>query len=67
MRNSWNRCEAKMKEWAKHWQCDEGVQNVEDKPWKNEESRKGEEARPRLKEGDLETALRLYKAKTGVM
>ena len=24
-----DRCEAKMKEWAKHWQCDEEVQNVE--------------------------------------
>ena len=23
---------AKRKEWAKHWQCDESVQNVEDKP-----------------------------------
>ena len=29
-----DRCEAKMKEWAKHWQCDEEVQNMEDKPWK---------------------------------
>ena len=29
------RCEGKRKEWAKHWQCDESVQNVEDKPWKN--------------------------------
>ena len=28
--------------------------------------RKGEEALPRLKEGDLEKASRLYKAKTGV-
>ena len=28
------RCEAKRKEWANHWQCDESVQNVEDKPWK---------------------------------
>ena len=32
-----DRCEAKSKEWAKHWQCDESVQNLEDKPWKNEE------------------------------
>ena len=36
-----------MKEWAKHWQCDEEVQNVEDKPLKNEELRKWEEARYR--------------------
>ena len=35
-----DRCEAKRKEWAKHWQCDESVQNVEDKPWKNEELKK---------------------------
>ena len=27
-------CEAKRKEWAKHWQCDESVQNMEDKPWR---------------------------------
>ena len=33
-----DRCEAKRKEWAKHWQCDEEVQNVEDKSWKNEET-----------------------------
>ena len=45
-----DRCEAKRKEWAKHWQCDESVQNVEDKPWKNEELKKLEEALPRLKE-----------------
>ena len=29
-----DRCEAKRKEWAKHWQCDESVQKEEDKPWK---------------------------------
>ena len=38
-----DRCEAKRKEWANHWQCDEEVQNVEDKPWKNEELKKLEE------------------------
>ena len=27
-----DRCEAKRREWAKHWQCDEEVQNLEDKP-----------------------------------
>ena len=26
-----DRCEAKRKQQAKHWQCDESVQNVEDK------------------------------------
>ena len=29
-----DRCEAKMKEWAKHWQCDEEVQNFEEMLWK---------------------------------
>ena len=41
--------EAKRKEWAKHWQCDESVQNLEEKPWENEELTKLEEARPRLR------------------
>ena len=44
----------------------ERVQNLEDKPWKNEELKKLEEALPRLKECDLEKASRLYKEKTGV-
>ena len=61
-----DRCEAKRKEWSAHWQCDEDVQNVQDKPWRNEELRRSEEALPRLKEGDLEKASRKYKAKTGV-
>ena len=60
------RCEAKRKEWSKHWQCNEEVQNMQDKPWRNEELKKCEEALPRLKEGDVEKASRLYKAKTGV-
>ena len=55
-----------MKEWAKHWQCGEGVQNVEENLRKNEELRKWEEALPRLKEDELEKVSRLYKAKTGV-
>ena len=42
-----------------HRQRDESVQNVEDKPWKNEELKKLYEA------CDLEKASRLYKAKTG--
>ena len=45
---------------------DESVQNVEDKPWKNEELKKLEEVLPRRKEGVLENASGVYKAKTGV-
>ena len=37
---------------------------MKDKPWKNEELKKLEEARP--KECDLEKASRLYKGKAGV-
>ena len=61
-----DRCEAERKEWAKHWQCDEEVPNMEDKPWRNEELRRWEEALSRLKEGDLAKSWRMYKAKTGV-
>ena len=46
------------KEWVKHWQCDDSVQNLEKKLWKNEELKKLEEALPRLKECELEKALR---------
>ena len=61
-----DRCEATRKEWARHWQCDEDVQDLEDKPWKNEELKKSEEALPRLNECGLEKVSKLYKAKTGV-
>ena len=61
------RCEAERKEWAKHWQRDEEVQNVKDKPWKNEELRKSEKVLPRLKECHLEAVSRLFQAKTGVV
>ena len=61
-----DRCEAKRKEWAKQWQCDESVQNMEDKHWKNEQLKKLEEALPRLKECEFENVSRLYKAKTRV-
>ena len=44
-----DRCEAKRKEWAKHWQFGESVQNMEDKPQKHEELKKLEEALPRLR------------------
>ena len=39
---------------------------MQNKPWRNEEFKECEEALPRLFEGDLEKASRLYKAKTGV-
>ena len=39
---------------------------MQDKPWRNEELKECEEALPRLNEGHLEMASRLYKAKTGV-
>ena len=58
-----DRCEAKREELAKHWQCEESVQNVEDKPWKNEELKKLEEALPRLKEGDLEKNIWIAQSK----
>ena len=61
-----DRCEATRKEWSIHWQCEEDVQNTQDKPWRNEELRRCMEALPRLKEGDLEMASRMYRAKTVV-
>ena len=45
---------------------DAEVQNLEDKPWKNEEFERWEEALPMLKECELEKVSRLCKAKTGV-
>ena len=39
------------------------MQNVEEKPWKNEELRKLEEALQRRKECHMEDVSRLYKAK----
>ena len=59
-----DRCEAKRKEWEKRWQCNEEIQNMQLKPWRSEELKECEEALPRLKEGDLDKASRLYKAKT---
>ena len=44
---------------------DEEIQNMQNKPWRNDELKICEEALPRLKEGDLEKASTLYKAKTG--
>ena len=51
-----DRCAAKRKEWAKHWQWQNtgnvmrGCRTWRKKPWKNEELRRAEEALPRLKE-----------------
>ena len=52
---------------GKALQCVEEVQNVKDKPWKNEELRKSEKALPRLKECHLEEVPRLYKANKGAV
>ena len=38
---------------------------MQNKPWRNDELKECEEALSRLKEGDLEKASTLYKAKTG--
>ena len=57
-------CEAKKEGWATQWHSDESVQEEEDKPWKNQELKRLEEALPRLKESNLEEVSRLYKAKT---
>ena len=56
-------CEERRKEWAKHWQCDESTQKLEDKLWENEELRK---AMPRPKECHLEKVSRIFLATTGV-
>ena len=61
-----DRCEVTRKERAKHKQCDQDLQNLEDKPWKNEELKKSEEALPRLNECGLEKVSKLYNGKTGV-
>ena len=58
--NKYWRCEAKWTELAKHWQCDEEIQNMQNKSWRNENSKECEEALPRLKERDLKKAPRLY-------
>ena len=53
----------KRREWAKHWQCDEEVQNLEEKLWKIEELKKLEEALPRLKESHLEEGVEIVQGK----
>ena len=37
------RCEESRKEWAMHWQSSTEVQDLKDKPWKNEELKNSEE------------------------
>ena len=59
-----DRCEAKRTEWAKHWQCDEEVQHVEETLWKNEELRNWRKHCQGLKRCDLEKVSRLFQAKT---
>ena len=39
---------------------------MQKKPWRNDQLKECVEALPRLKEGDLHKASRLYKAKSGV-
>ena len=58
-----DRCDAKRKEWSTQWQCNEDVQNLQDKRWTNEEPRRWEAALPRLKECDFGRASRMYKSK----
>ena len=58
-----DRCEANREWWAKHWQCEESVQNLDDKFWKNEELKKLEEASPMLQVCGLEKASRKNKEK----
>ena len=42
----------------KHWESGAVAQSMDDKPWRNEESRGLEEGLPRLKEENLEKAAR---------
>ena len=55
------RSEDKRQECAKHWQCVKEVQDVKNKPWRNEELKKLEEDTR-----DPEKAAKPCKAKTGV-
>ena len=41
-------------QWAKHRQCDREVQDLKDKPWKNEELRSLEEGLPKFGKGSEE-------------
>ena len=57
-----DRCEAKWKEWAKHWQYDE----LGGKALEKRRIEDIVEALPRPQECGMEHVSRLYKAKTGV-
>ena len=48
-----------MKEWAKRWQCNTEVQDLEDSQCRNEELRSLEEGLQRLREGNHEKAARI--------
>ena len=61
-----DRCEAKRKERAKHWHCDEILQNVEDKPWKKGVEEIGESPAKAKRVRTGKKTSRSYKAKTGV-
>ena len=58
-----DRCEAKRKEWSIHWQCNEQVQNTQDKPWRNDELRRWEEALARLNESELGKGIKKVQGK----
>ena len=57
------RCETKREEWAKHWQCDESEQKVEDKPWEMRKLKRLEEALPRLTECDFKKSVEALQGK----
>ena len=56
------RCEEQMMEWTRHWQCDTEVQDMEDKPWMNEECGGFMEGPPRLKEHFWEKSAMSYRS-----
>ena len=56
--NPSTRCEEKKKEWAAQWQCDTKVQDLDDKPCRNEELNNLEEEMSRILEKELEKAAR---------
>ena len=65
MRCCWAVVRQKRKDWSTHWQCDEDVQKMQDRPWRNEELKRSEEALLRLKDDDSEKTSRMCTAKTG--
>ena len=59
------RCETEKQEWAMPCQCGEEVQELADKPWKNEALRRQEGGLPRLKEEKLQNAARGFQDTSG--